>query len=596
MNIIKIFQKLERNLWFIFYFPKKQIFLRLTYLLKRYLQEKRNKYLQNKPEFLKKRDFCEWDFLSIPKDKIISRFSSKKNLPITLNLVGYKYKLNLLNNWDFKNGSKPSLLQKMYLHYMEYLRDLNEYEGSKVIIDWISKVKPYSEKYWSYSWNSYSLSIRVVNWVDFLTVNSKNICKKDLQIIKKSISDQVRFLFHNLELDIRGNHLIKNIRCLFRVSSLQINKESKKWLLKASYLLDKELDHQIMNDGMHFELSHAYHIQIFEDLLCIRRSLTYINNLKICAIENNKLLIKIEQKLKKMIFPLYVMTHPDGKASLLGDGGMNMNVIPERMLFKTIKDLKLGNHLELPKEISWRLSNSGYCGYKSEKSTFIIDCGPTCANDLPAHGQGDSLSFEWSLNKTRFIVDTGVFEYKPGVKRSYSRSTAAHNTITIDNQDQSQLWSSFRTGRRANTSIKYWKNFENGFSLEAYHDGYKGLKGKPIVLRKLDFQNDHLIVNDEVLKGNISQVIKSRILFAPFVKIKKKFINKERNYCCLLILFDKESTNKSIELLFESDTCFLVRPALWFPDFGVSLKTSKIIINIDSDFRKANWSIRVLKE
>ncbi len=594
MYIIKIFQKIERNFWFVFYFPKKQILLRLIYILKRYLREN-NKYLK-KPDFLKKRILKKWNFLFIPKDKIICNLAPKKNLPFTLDLVGYKYKLNFSNKWDFKSGYQPSLLQKMHLHYMDYLKDLNEFEGSKVIIDWILKVRPYSEKYWSYSWNSYSLSIRVVNWVDFLTLNSKNINNEDLRIIKDSIYYQVKFLFHNLELDIRGNHLIKNIRCLFRVSSLNINKESMKWFLKASYLLDKELDHQIMDDGMHFELSHAYHIQVFEDLLCIRRSLIYINNLNIPETENNKLLRKIEKKLKQMTFPLYVMTHPDGKASLLGDGGLNMSVEPELLLTKTIKDLKLMNNLQFPKKLSWKLSNSGYFGHKSEKSIFIIDCGPTCAKDLPAHGQGDSLSFEWSLNKTRFIVDTGVFEYKPGIKRSYSRSTAAHNTITIDNQDQSQLWSSFRTGRRANTFINYWKNDENGFSLQAYHDGYQRLNGKPIVSRKLDFQNNHLRVNDSVLKGDFKQKLNSRILFSPYVKIKKIFVNSESQNCCLLTLFDKEITKKNIQLLFESDTFFLVRPALWFPDFGVSLKTSKIIITIDPKIKKANWSIKVLDE
>ena len=595
MLITKIFQKIERNLWFIFYFPKRQVFLRLIFILKRYSQEKRNKYLKNKPEFFKKRDSENWNFLIIPKDRIIVNHSSKKKLPIKLDLAGYKYNLNFLNKWNFKSGYKPSLLQKMHLHYMDYLKDLNEYEGSKVIIDWISKVKPYSDKYWCYSWNSYSLSIRVVNWVDFLTLYSKIISEKDLQIIKNSINYQVRFLFHNLELDIRGNHLIKNIRCLFRVSSLDLNKESVKWFLKASYLLDKELDHQIMNDGMHFELSHAYHIQVFEDLLCIRRSLIYINNLKNSLIENKKLLLKIEEKLLKMIFPLYAMTHPDGKASLMGDGGMNMGVNPEFLLTKTIKDLKLVNDLKLPNEKSWRLLNAGYCGYKSEKSTFIIDCGPTCAKDLPAHGQGDSLSFEWSLKNTRFIVDTGVFEYQPGIKRSFSRSTAAHNTITINNKDQSQLWSSFRTGRRANTFIKYWKTYKNGFSLEAYHDGYQKLKGKPIVIRKIDFQDDHLIVSDEVLKGNNRDALKSRILFSPYVKIKKTSINRENKYC-ILSLFDEEFTKKNIELLFESDTRFLIKPALWFPDFGVSYKTTKIIINIDPKIKKANWNIRLLPE
>mgnify|MGYP001118904895 CR=1 FL=1 len=48
-----------------------------------------------------------------------------------------------------------------------------------------------------------------------------------------------------------------------------------------------------------------------------------------------------------------------------------------------------------------------------------------------------------------FLTDTGVYHYRESAERRYSRSTEAHNTIEIDGAEQSEVWKSFRVGRRA---------------------------------------------------------------------------------------------------------------------------------------------------
>ena len=54
------------------------------------------------------------------------------------------------------------------------------------------------------------------------------------------------------------------------------------------------------------------------------------------------------------------------------------------------------------------------------------------------------------------IVDAGVFEYQAGMWRDFMRGTAAHNTLLVDGQDQSEVWGSFRVGRRARVHARYW--------------------------------------------------------------------------------------------------------------------------------------------
>ena len=61
----------------------------------------------------------------------------------------------------------------------------------------------------------------------------------------------------------------------------------------------------------------------------------------------------------------------------------------------------------------------------------------------------EMLFFEFSCSGQRVLIDPGVFEYDEGELRAFSRSTLNHNTVSLDNKDQSDFWKSFRVGRRA---------------------------------------------------------------------------------------------------------------------------------------------------
>jgi hypothetical protein len=107
----------------------------------------------------------------------------------------------------------------------------------------------------------------------------------------------------------------------------------------------------------------------------------------------------------------------------------------------------------------------------------VADAGDPCPDELPAHAHADALSFELSVSGQRMIVDAGMFEYQAGIWRDFMRGTAAHNTIMVDGQDQSEVWSSFRVGRRARVTARYWAEQEGVRVLEADHDGYQATLG-----------------------------------------------------------------------------------------------------------------------
>ena len=79
----------------------------------------------------------------------------------------------------------------------------------------------------------------------------------------------------------------------------------------------------------------------------------------------------------------------------------------------------------------------------------LIDVAEIGPSYLPAHGHADALTFELSLDGKRVVVDTGTQSYEDGPSRWAQRSTSAHITIEIDGQSSSEVWKSFRVGRRA---------------------------------------------------------------------------------------------------------------------------------------------------
>src|SRR5262249_36972309 len=108
------------------------------------------------------------------------------------------------------------------------------------------------------------------------------------------------------------------------------------------------------------------------------------------------------------------------------------------------------------------LSDSGYRKFSFSKYELILDAGNIMPSYNPGHTHADMLSFCMNINDRQVIVDCGISTYESNSRRNYERSTAAHNTISINGMNQSDVWASFRIGRRA--KIIEQSSKENFFS------------------------------------------------------------------------------------------------------------------------------------
>lgn len=142
------------------------------------------------------------------------------------------------------------------------------------------------------------------------------------------------------------------------------------------------------------------------------------------------------------------MTFSSGDIPLFNDAARN--IAPEtKQLLDYAERLGLNQH----KPGGYTLGASGYKKVTLGHYEMIIDAGAIGPGYIPGHAHADMLNFELQVDGKPFIVDTGTSTYLPGTVRSHERSTSAHNTVTIGDRDQSEMWGSHRVGRRAKCLI-----------------------------------------------------------------------------------------------------------------------------------------------
>jgi hypothetical protein len=138
------------------------------------------------------------------------------------------------------------------------------------------------------------------------------------------------------------------------------------------------------------------------------------------------------------------------------------------------------------------LSDSGYRMIRLRQFELFLDIGKIGPDYIPGHAHSDTLNFLLYVDGNPVIVEAGTSTYDAGRQRSLERSTASHNTVMIDGCEQSEVWASFRVGRRARIT----NLVETSNSVRATHDGYKS-RGK-LHARTWNWNDRSIKIIDEV--------------------------------------------------------------------------------------------------
>lgn len=465
-------------------------------------------------------------------------------------------------DWD------PPALPRLWRYNLHYFDDLNASDAAdrstlhRDLIDrWIDEnPAPHGT-----GWEPYPTSLRIVNWIKWtLAGNELNASWR------QSLSLQVAWLEKNIEWHLLGNHLFSNAKALVFAGCFFSGREADHWLSEGLKILQKEVPEQVLADGGQFERSPMYHALALEDLLdLINLAGAYAGRVRSATVADWR------STAVRMIEWLQTMCHPDGHVALFNDSAFGVAADPAR-LFEYARRNQL-----LPRSSADNLTylrDSGYVRSALGPAYLIADVGEIGPDYLPGHAHADTLAFELSCFGNRYIVDSGCSTYEIGDERLRQRGTSAHNTVTIDNMDSSEVWSSFRVARRAHPGSVAVNERGGTVLITASHDGYQRLPGKVGHHREFEMTTTQLLIRDK-LDGCFTSAVAS-LLFHPDVAVQP-----------VGDAFELSTKGDKVRLDFVGGVAQLEQ-ATWHPEFGASLATSRIRIEIASHdlLTRLSWS------
>ena len=392
----------------------------------------------------------------------------------------------------------------------------------------------------------------------------------------KSLSIQTRWLYKRIEWHILGNHLFSNAKALVFSGVFFEGKEAEKWLLKGLKIIKKQLPEQILEDGGNFERSPMYHALFLEDLM----DLINISRVYPSKVSKKQDMIWRETAKRMMKF-LTDMSHPDGEVSFFNDSSIGIAATLEeltsygkRISVEINKKIVNCNQLNIQ-----HYPDTGYIRMEGPFAVTLLDTAPIGPDYLPGHAHSDTLSFELSLFNRRIIVNGGTSEYGNGNLRLEERSTQSHNTVEVDQENSSEVWSSFRVARRAYPINLKIKKSSKSINVSCMHNGYLRLPGKVIHERNWEFSKNKLLIEDTVL-GKFKSSI-ARFYFHPEIEIVKKEFNSY-----LLKIGNRKIWLKSLSGKGEIVNGFFA------PEFGKRVKTNCLMVDFSKELKsiiELNW-------
>lgn len=401
----------------------------------------------------------------------------------TFRFLGVERELSTAADWNRADW------QRLWLYNAHYFNDLtaagadSRSDWHKALITrWVAQNPPAQGT----GWEPYPTSLRIVNWIKWeLAGNALDVRARH------SLTVQVRFLRRRLEIHLLGNHLWANAKALVFAGMYFRGEEADRWRTKGLVLLRRELTEQILADGGHFERSPMYHAIVLEDLLdLVQLAILFPGALPEQDVK------RWRKVVLRMLHWLRVMTHPDGGIAFFNDSALD--IAPSYAdLSAYARSLGLVVAAE-PLTVIEPLPESGYVRMETGSAVLFADVGEIGPDYLPGHAHADTLSFEFSLHGKRVLVNGGTSTYEAGEERLRQRGTAAHNTLTIDGEDSSEIWKSFRVARRARPLDVSWAEENGELRLQASHDGYVRLGTVGRVGRIWRLTPQRLQVEDQV--------------------------------------------------------------------------------------------------
>ncbi|MGA9997590.1 MAG: alginate lyase family protein, partial [Pyrinomonadaceae bacterium] len=385
-----------------------------------------------------------------------------------------------------------------------------------------------------------------VNWLSSLEISFRAISwlwafyffKGSASLTPELFLRALKFLYlhaHHLETYLStysspNTHLTGEALGLFYLGTLLPEfRCAARWGKTGREILLAELERHVRPDGVYFEQS-SYYQRYTADF--------YTHFLILSKANGERVEPLLQEKLAALLDHLMWITRPDGTTPFYGDDdGGRLVMLDERdsndfratlstgaALFartdyKHVAGLAAEETLWLtgargleafdaldaraPESTSRAFADGGYYvmrdGWSKTSNFMLIDCGPHGSLSC-GHSHADALSIEVAARGRTLLVDPGTYTYTSSKElRDYFRGTAAHNTLTVDDESSSVPDGPFSWKQKTDARARVWEASERYDYFEGEHNGFARLGETGTHRRSVFFlKNDYWIVRDQI--------------------------------------------------------------------------------------------------
>lgn len=329
------------------------------------------------------------------------------------------------------------------------------------------------------------VAIRAANWLAALCMTASEAAREPwLEPALASLLLHCRFIRGNLEWSpVRGNHYLADVvGLLLACAPFSGSQEGRAWAAWATCELEREMVHQVREDGCDHEASVAYHRLVCELFVCGTHAAD--------ALCPGSLSERYRERLERMLQFVCDYTRPDGLAPQIGDTD-DGRFLP---LASYKADPRDHRHLHAQAGRPWR-AGRGHAAYpqggwyvmRHGRLWAIVRCGDVGLGGIGAHAHNDQLSFELAVSGQPLVVDPGTYLYtaNPGARNEF-RCTLAHSTLSVGQAEQSRL-SGDHLFELADEALARCLSFEHKGArarFEGEHSGFRAL-GQTVAHRRV---------------------------------------------------------------------------------------------------------------
>ena len=411
--------------------------------------------------------------------------------------------LQLDNIWTNKNLSNKQF-KRLNNFFWIFSLDLKSPSSSvqKVIENWINE----NNKYNSRCWNFGTTSKRIISWLSNSRLTYDGGTEEYKESFNLIIQKQILHLLNQI------NYTKDNDDKLVGIASIIL------------FSLSYTEQHKILSIGLsHLKkiIKETFDKSNFPKSRNINQSIFYFKYF---------ILIREWFKESQISIPEFI----DEQIFLLGQ---SYTFFSRKINFNPLFN---GNNIsdnyefdQFLKRLGYSFKNenyehSNYISLNNKKISLFMDVGPSPDKNFSNKYQAGALSFEFVSNGKKIFTNSGLYDYEKTELNELSRSSAAHNTLVIDDNSSCKFKKTSQNKFEIKNELKITKKniiFEKRYwKINAAHDGFLK-KYNLIVEREIEFfpENFKLTGIDKILgKKNLPNLkFDIRFHLHPYSKVMK---------------------------------------------------------------------------